>query len=68
MFHRYSEFHRNGTNKAIHWVCVPLILWSVIGLLWVASPILTGVAIAASWHSIYGSRGRSRSGWPRSSD
>jgi len=48
MFHRYSEFHRNGTNKAIHWVCVPLILWSVIGLLWVASPILTGVAIAAS--------------------
>jgi uncharacterized membrane protein YGL010W len=48
MFQRYSEFHRNGTNKAIHWVCVPLILWSVLGLLWVASPVVTVVAVAAS--------------------
>jgi uncharacterized membrane protein YGL010W len=48
MFQRYSEFHRNATNKAIHWVCVPLIVWSVLGLLWVVSPIVTAVAIAAS--------------------
>lgn len=30
----YGESHQNGVNKAIHWICVPLILWSVLMLLW----------------------------------
>lgn len=30
----YGESHRHPTNKAIHWVCVPLILWSVTALIW----------------------------------
>ena len=30
----YGESHQNGTNKLIHWVCVPLIMFSLIGLLW----------------------------------
>lgn len=30
----YAESHRNGTNKLIHWICVPLIIISLIGLLW----------------------------------
>ncbi|MBL7865661.1 MAG: DUF962 domain-containing protein [Cyclobacteriaceae bacterium] len=29
----YGESHQNETNKAIHWICVPLIYFSVIGLL-----------------------------------
>src|ERR671912_1814100 len=29
----YGESHQNETNKAIHWVCVPLIFLSVLGLL-----------------------------------
>ena len=29
----YGESHRNETNKAIHWICVPLIFFSVIGLI-----------------------------------
>jgi len=29
----YSESHRNPTNKLIHWICVPAIVLSVIGLL-----------------------------------
>ncbi len=33
-FARYSADHRNSANQAIHVVAVPLILWSVIGLLW----------------------------------
>lgn len=33
-FDEYSESHRNPTNKLLHWVCVPVILLSVIGLLW----------------------------------
>lgn len=30
----YGESHRNPVNKRIHWVCVPAIVLSVIGLLW----------------------------------
>lgn len=45
---RYGEFHRNPANKAIHWVCVPLIVWSVLGALWAASPVAMLIAIAAT--------------------
>lgn len=30
----YGESHRNPTNKAVHWVCVPAIMFSLLGLLW----------------------------------
>ncbi|MFO7763538.1 MAG: Mpo1-like protein [Wenzhouxiangellaceae bacterium] len=30
----YGESHQNPTNKAIHWICVPLILWTVTALVW----------------------------------
>ncbi|HWP94586.1 MAG TPA: Mpo1-like protein [Gammaproteobacteria bacterium] len=30
----YGESHRHPVNKRIHWVCVPLIMLSVLGLLW----------------------------------
>ncbi|MCG6168110.1 DUF962 domain-containing protein [Leptospira sp. FAT2] len=33
-FNEYAESHRNPINKNIHWVCVPLIYFTVIGLLW----------------------------------
>ena len=33
-FSSYSGDHRNATNQKIHVVAVPLILWSVIALLW----------------------------------
>ena len=29
----YGESHQNITNKTIHWICVPLIFFSVIGLI-----------------------------------
>jgi uncharacterized membrane protein YGL010W len=45
---RYGEFHRNPANKAIHWVCVPLIVWSLLGVLWTASSIAAYVAIGAA--------------------
>ena len=28
----YGESHKNETNKTIHWICVPLIFFSVVGL------------------------------------
>jgi uncharacterized membrane protein YGL010W len=45
LFTRYAEYHRNPTNKVIHWVCVPLIVWSLLGMLWAASPYAAYVAI-----------------------
>lgn len=33
-FASYSNDHRNATNQLIHVFAVPLILWSVIALLW----------------------------------
>jgi uncharacterized membrane protein YGL010W len=48
LLERYGEFHRNPMNKAIHWVCVPLIVWSVLGALWSASPVAAYVAIGAT--------------------
>lgn len=31
LFAEYAESHQNHTNKAIHWICVPLIFWSILG-------------------------------------
>ena len=33
-FSSYSRDHQNPVNRAIHWVCVPAILWAVIAALW----------------------------------
>ena len=30
----YSESHQNSLNKKIHWVCVPSIMLSILGLWW----------------------------------
>ena len=32
-FDEYAESHQNKTNKLIHWICVPSIFFSIIGLL-----------------------------------
>ncbi|SMO34157.1 Uncharacterized membrane protein YGL010W [Chryseobacterium rhizoplanae] len=31
LFAEYSKSHRNATNKLIHWICVPLIFWTILG-------------------------------------
>ena len=33
-FDKYAESHQNPTNKLIHWICVPLIVFSLFGLIW----------------------------------
>ena len=30
----YGESHRHPVNKTLHWICVPLIMISLLGLLW----------------------------------
>jgi len=30
----YAHNHRDDTNRLIHWVCVPVIVVSIVGLMW----------------------------------
>lgn len=39
----YAESHQHHTNKLLHWICVPLIVFSVIGMLW-SIPVPAGIA------------------------
>lgn len=51
----YSESHRNPVNKRLHWVCVPLIMLSLVGLLW-AIPVPAGWAAASpflNWGALF---------------
>ncbi len=47
-FNDYGESHQNPTNKAIHWICVPLILLTVLGMLW-AAPVPGAMAGVSPW-------------------
>ena len=47
----YSEDHRHPTNIAIHWICVPLILWTVIALLWTV-PVPEAIGRTGLWAGV----------------
>ena len=34
MIAHYEEYHRDATNRRLHFICVPLIALSLIGMLW----------------------------------
>ena len=34
LLEHYGRDHENATNQTIHLVCVPLILWSIIAMVW----------------------------------
>ncbi|HHP4518619.1 TPA: DUF962 domain-containing protein [Acinetobacter baumannii] len=44
-FDEYSESHQNPINKKIHWVCVPAILFSIIGIIAHFSALLTALLV-----------------------
>jgi len=44
-FDEYSESHQNPTNKQIHWLCVPAILFSIIGIIVHFSTLLTALLL-----------------------
>ena len=53
----YGESHQNSTNKTIHWICVPLIFLSVVGLIasipsGVIQSVLGGNNPYANWAAI----------------
>lgn len=53
LFLRYGASHQNATNKAIHWICVPLITWSVLAALWSVSPVAAyaGIGLALAFYA-----------------
>lgn len=44
-FDEYSESHQNPINKQIHWLCVPAILFSIIGIIAHFSTLLTALLL-----------------------
>jgi uncharacterized membrane protein YGL010W len=49
---KYSESHRHPTNELIHIVCVPVIVFTLLGILWALHPLvaLLAVAWALAWY------------------
>ena len=47
----YNESHQNRVNKILHWICVPLIMLSLLGLLWsISIPLgIHSLTISLNW-------------------
>ncbi|HMR44114.1 MAG TPA: DUF962 domain-containing protein [Saprospiraceae bacterium] len=48
---QYSESHQNTTNKLIHWICVPSIMFSLFGLLF-AAPFPAEKSLLVNWAAV----------------
>ncbi|MFT5425730.1 MAG: YGL010W-like membrane protein [Gammaproteobacteria bacterium] len=51
LLNAYSESHQNKTNKKIHWICVPAIMLSLLGILW-SLPFPVKVSPLINWATI----------------
>ncbi|NCT67672.1 MAG: DUF962 domain-containing protein [Rhodanobacteraceae bacterium] len=47
-FDSYSRDHQHPTNRLIHWICVPAILWAVIAALWLV-PVSPSIGRPGFW-------------------
>jgi uncharacterized membrane protein YGL010W len=45
---RYGESHRNPVNELIHIVCIPAIVFSLLGILWALHPAVALLVAAAA--------------------
>jgi uncharacterized membrane protein YGL010W len=43
---QYAESHQDPTNEKIHMICVPLIVWSVLALIWRIQPVAALICAA----------------------
>ena len=49
----YAKYHKNKTNKIIHWICIPLIMFSLLGLLSLMTLFtFNSITISALWFFI----------------
>ncbi|PUA19287.1 DUF962 domain-containing protein [Glaciimonas sp. PCH181] len=44
----YAESHRNHTNEIIHCICVPAIVFALLGLLWALHPFVAALMAVAA--------------------
>ncbi len=51
LLNHYGESHRNPINKAIHWLCIPAIMFSLFGLLY-AAPFPMEKTMWANWATV----------------
>ena len=55
----YGASHQDGLNKLIHWICVPAIMFSLMGLLvsvpsgFLSAPLPGALAPWANWATIF---------------
>lgn len=50
----YSRYHLNPVNKLIHWICIPAIMMTLLGILW-SLPVpeaLGGHSTLLNWSSL----------------
>ncbi|HEV2472309.1 MAG TPA: Mpo1-like protein [Chthonomonadales bacterium] len=45
----YGESHQDRTNKLVHWLCVPLITWCAVALLWCLPEPRLATALRINW-------------------
>ena len=45
---QYAESHRNPINEVIHFICVPVIMWTFLGLFWTVHPLLAVLVCVAA--------------------
>lgn len=44
----YSQDHQRSINRLLHWICVPLIVWSILALLWTV-PVPASLLRPGAW-------------------
>jgi uncharacterized membrane protein YGL010W len=47
----YAQSHRNPVNKTLHWVCVPLLVFAILGAV-AALPAPGALVAAGGWASV----------------
>ena len=53
LLEQYSDSHRNPTNERFHFVCVPLIVFSLLGILWAIHPVAALATVGwAMWYYV----------------
>ena len=45
---KYSESHLNHTNEIIHFICVPVIVFTLLGIVWWVHPLAALAVVLAS--------------------
>ena len=54
LLEEYGDSHRNPVNKVVHWLCVPVIVWTVVALLWlIPFPVDAGrLPVPVNWATL----------------